>query len=141
MGDPEILKELGISPSDDNQDESLDLAQLPAESAEERLSRIEEKAMKMALADDSSPRNSRSRSRSRSKSRPPNLDTVMEKSREEVEEARFYIMPSLDTIKESPSTASMAGMLQAGFSSASINTVLQASHSTSSMQKDITETM
>ncbi len=137
--DPELLAELGISPSPSKEgsEAPLDLTKLPSESAEDRLSRIEERAMKMALEDDSIPSKSRSRSRSRSKSRPPNLDTVMEKSKEEVEEAKFYVAPSLDTIKESPSTASMMGMLQTGFSSTSINTVLQGSQSTSSMQKEL----
>ena len=137
--DPELLAELGISPSPSKEgsEAPLDLTKLPSESAEDRLSRIEEKAMKMALEDDSISSKSRSRSRSRSKSRPPNLDTVMEKSKEEVEEAKFYVAPSLDTIKESPSTASMMGMLQTGFSSTSINTVLQGSQSTSSMQKEL----
>merc|ERR1712098_510586 len=44
--------------------------------------------------------------------------------------------PSLDTIKESPSTASMLGMLQGGPSSASVNTVLQGSQSTTSITKE-----
>ena len=137
--DPELLAELGISPSSSKEgsETPLDLTKLPSESAEDRLSRIEEKAMKMTLEDDSISSKSRSRSRSRSKSRPPNLDTVMEKRKEEVEEAKFYGAPSLGTIKESPSTASMAGMLQTGFSSTSINTVLQGSHSTSSIQKEL----
>merc|ERR1712037_1096387 len=42
-----------------------------------------------------------------------------------------------DTIKESPSTASMAGALQGGLSSASVNTVLQASQSTTSVPGEI----
>merc|ERR1712228_1108836 len=79
-----------------------------------------------------------SRSRSRSRSRPPSLDTVMEQKKEEILEARFYgLQPSLDTIKESPSTASMLGMLQGGMSSASINTVLQGSQSAASVLKEI----
>ena len=84
----------------------------------------------------------KSRSRCRSRSRPPNLDTVIEKSHEEKAEAKYYeekgfmALPSLDTIKESPSTASMAGVLQGGFSSTSVNTVLQASQSSASVHRD-----
>merc|ERR1711963_138200 len=98
--------------------------------------RIEEKAAGIVIEEDLVPR--KSRSRSRSKSRPPNLETVQEQKREEIiQAAKFYgIQPSLDTIKESPSTASMLGMLQGGMSSASLNTVLQASQSTSSIPKE-----
>merc|ERR1712106_339638 len=141
--DPEILKELGLASSADEgpvPTEQLDLSLLPTETAEERLSRIEEKASKIVIEDDSVARKSRSRSRSRSKSRPPNLDTVIEQKKEEIMEARFYgLQPSLDTIKESPSTASMLGVLQGGFSSASVNTVLQGSLSTSELHKDLKE--
>merc|ERR1712179_482066 len=77
-------------------------------------------------------RKSRSRSRSRSKSRPPNLDTVVEQRKEEESQARYYdrLACGLDTIKESPSTASMLGALQGGLSSASVNTVMQANSTT-----------
>merc|ERR1711874_546807 len=140
--DPEILKELGLAPENKegvDTTETLDLSLLPTETAEERMSRIEEKANKMVIEDDQ-PRKSRSRSRSRSKSRPPNLDTVVEQKKEEILEARFYgLQPSLDTIKESPSTASMLGVLQGGVSSASVNTVLQGSSSTAELHKDLKE--
>merc|ERR1712098_340567 len=57
---------------------------------------------------------------------------------EALEAARFYgIQPSLDTIKESPSTASMLGVLQGGVSSASVNTVLQGSASSAEVHKEI----
>merc|ERR1712029_1050881 len=140
--DPEILKELGLDEKDespkDKTVEEMDLSQLPDETPEERMKRIEEKAAGIVIEEDLVPRKSRSRSRSRSKSRPPNLETVQEQKREEIiQAARFYgIQPSLDTIKESPSTASMLGMLQGGPSSASVNTVLQGSQSTSSIIKD-----
>ena len=148
--DPEILKELGIDIGEADQPtkevegdkESFDLTQLPVETTLERMSRIEEKAMKITLEDDVVQRKSRSRSRSRSKSRPPNLDTVLEQSSEEKEAARYYdtiAMPSLDTIKESPSSASVLGVLQGGISSASVNTVLQASQSSASVQREIEE--
>ena len=144
--DPDILKELGISTGDTvdkSSNEQFDLDQLPVETTMERMSRIEEKALKIALEEDIVPRKSRSRSRSRSKSRPPGLDTVIEKSKEEKAEAKYYeekglmALPSLDTIKESPSTASVAGLLYGGFSSASINTVLQGSQSSASVHKDL----
>merc|ERR1712029_469649 len=140
--DPEILKELGLDEKDespkDKTVEEMDLSQLPDETPEERMKRIEEKAAGIVIEEDLVPRKSRSRSRSRSKSRPPNLETVQEQKREEIiQAAKFYgIQPSLDTIKESPSTASMLGMLQGGMSSASLNTVLQASQSTSSIPKE-----
>merc|ERR1712106_1106017 len=143
--DPEILKELGLAPETEEgttNSEKLDLSLLPTETSEQRLSRIEEKANKMVIEDDTTRTSkSRSRSRSRSKSRPPNLDTVKELKKEEVIEAyKFYgLQPSLDTIKESPSTASMLGVLQGGISSASINTVLQGSASTSELHKDLKE--
>merc|ERR1712002_1070659 len=97
--DPEILKELGLTSENDkgsDNNEKLDLSLLPTETAEDRLSRIEEKANKIVIEEEPE-RKSRSRSRSRSKSRPPNLDTVVEQKREEVlEAARFYgIQPSL----------------------------------------------
>merc|ERR1711899_542871 len=62
-------------------------------------------------------------------------DTVKEQKKEEImEAAKFYgILPSLDTIKESPSTASMLGMLQGGMSSATLNTVLQECHPAASI--------
>merc|ERR1712106_1237608 len=141
--DPEILKELGLAPETEDgtaDNEKLDLSLLPTETAEQRLSRIEEKANKMVIEDDTARTSkSRSRSRSRSKSRPPNLDTVKELKKEEVIEAyKFYgLQPSLDTIKESPSTASMLGVLQGGISSASINTLLQGSASNSELHKDL----
>merc|ERR1712106_960683 len=141
--DPEILKELGLAPETEDgtaNNEKLDLSLLPTETSEQRLSRIEEKANKMVIEDDTARTSkSRSRSRSRSKSRPPNLDTVKELKKEEVIEAyKFYgLQPSLDTIKESPSTASMLGVLQGGISSASINTLLQGSASTSELHKDL----
>merc|ERR1712106_1166257 len=141
--DPEILRELGLAPETEEgtaNTEKLDLSLLPTETAEQRLSRIEEKANKMVIEDDTTRTSkSRSRSRSRSKSRPPNLDTVKELKKEEVIEAyKFYgLQPSLDTIKESPSTASMLGVLQGGISSASINTVLQGSSSNSELHKDL----
>merc|ERR1712179_185064 len=138
--DPEILKELGLTSECDkgsDNKEKLDLSLLPTETAEDRLSRIEEKANKIVIEEEPE-RKSRSRSRSRSKSRPPNLDTVVEKKKEEILEARYYgIQPSLDTIKESPSTASMLGVLQGGVSSASVNTVLQGSASTAEVHKDL----
>ena len=138
--DPEILKELGLTSETDkgpDDKEKLDLSLLPTETAEDRLSRIEEKANKIVIEEEPE-RKSRSRSRSRSKSRPPNLDTVVEKKKEEILEARYYgIQPSLDTIKESPSTASMLGVLQGGVSSASVNTVLQGSASTAEVHKDL----
>merc|ERR1739842_288720 len=58
---------------------------------------------------------------------------------EEESQARYYdrLACGLDTIKESPSTASMAGALQGGLSSASVNTVLQASQSTTSVPGEI----
>merc|ERR1719232_2000288 len=136
--DPEILKELGLDEKDespkDKTVEEMDLSQLPDETPEERMKRIEEKAAGIVIEEDLVPR----KSRSRSKSRPPNLETVQEQKREEIiQAAKFYgIQPSLDTIKESPSTASMLGMLQGGMSSASLNTVLQASQSTSSIPKE-----
>merc|ERR1712045_1045554 len=123
---------MGSSGNNENGKETveMDLSQIPEETAEERMKRIEEKASGIVIEEDLVPRKSRSRSRSRSKSRPPNLDTVKEQKKEEILEARFYgIQPSLDTIKESPSTASMLGMLQGGMSSASVNTVLQGSQS------------
>ena len=144
--DPDILKELGISTGDTmykSSNEQFDLDQLPVETTMERMSRIEEKALQIALEEDIVPRKSRSRSRSRSKSRPPGLDTVIEKSKEEKAEAKYYeekglmALPSLDTIKESPSTASVVGLLYGGFSSASINTVLQGSQSSASVHKDL----
>merc|ERR1712066_603355 len=143
--DPELLKELGIGEGQDAESQTpvpenaeMDLSQIPEETTEERMKRIEEKASGIVIEEDIVPRKSRSRSRSRSKSRPPNLDTVKEQKKEEILEARFYgIQPSLDTIKESPSTASMLGMLQGGMSSASINTVLQGSQSTASVLKEI----
>merc|ERR1712173_526747 len=94
-----------------------------------------EKASGIVIEEDLVPRKSRSRSRSRSKSRPPNLDTVKEQKKEEImEAAKFYgILPSLDTIKESPSTASMLGMFQGGMSSATLNTVLQECHPAASI--------
>ena len=143
--DPDILKELGITPGNATNDEQptelFDLDQLPVETTLQRLSRIEEKALQIALEDDIVPRKSRSRSRSRSKSRPPGLDTVIEKSKEEKAEAKYYAekgfmaLPSLDTIKESPSTASVAGLLYGGFSSTSVNTVLQGSQSSASVHQ------
>merc|ERR1719309_1564580 len=64
----------------------------------------------------------------------------MEQKKEEENQARYYDRMaagcSLDTIKESPSTASMAGILAGGLSSASVNTVL-ASPSTSSVPGDV----
>merc|ERR1712079_59535 len=138
--DPEILKELGLEESPGNNENGkeaveMDLSQIPDETAEERMKRIEEKASGIVIEEDLVPRKSRSRSRSRSKSRPPNLDTVKEQKKEEImEAAKFYgILPSLDTIKESPSTASMLGMLQGGMSSASLNTVLQECHPAASI--------
>merc|ERR1712152_54138 len=103
------------------------------------MKRIEEKASGIVIEEDIVPRKSRSRSRSRSKSRPPNLETVKEQKKDEtIEAARFYgIQPSLDTIKESPSTASMLGMLQGGMPSASVNTVLQGSQSAASVLKEV----
>ena len=55
------------------------------------------------------------------------------------EEKSLLATPSLDTIKESPSTTSVAGLLYGGFSSASINTVLQASTSCTSVKKELEE--
>merc|ERR1711875_185016 len=134
------MGELGLtSETDKGSDDKgkLDLSLLPTETAEDRLSRIEEKANKIVIEEEPE-RKSRSRSRSRSKSRPPNLDTVVEKKKEEILEARYYgIQPSLDTIKESPSTASMLGVLQGGVSSASVNTVLQGGASTAEVHKEI----
>merc|ERR1711953_342729 len=146
--DPDLLKELGIGEGEDGDSKTpvpthegnaeLDLSQIPEETTEERMKRIEEKASGIVIEEDIVPRKSRSRSRSRSKSRPPSLDTVKEQKKEEILEARFYgIQPSLDTIKESPSTASMLGMLQGGMSSASVNTVLQGSQSAASVLKEI----
>merc|ERR1711953_1143744 len=143
--DPELLKELGIGEAEDGESKTpvpppgeLDLSQIPEETTEERMKRIEEKASGIVIEEDIVPRKSRSRSRSRSKSRPPSLDTVKEQKKEEILEARFYgIQPSLDTIKESPSTASMLGMLQGGMSSASVNTVLQGSQSAASVLKEV----
>merc|ERR1711915_912268 len=134
--DPDLLKELGLAQVDDesgkSSDEKLDLSLLPTETAEERLNRIEEKASKMVIEDDPIARKSRSR--------PPSLDTVMEQKKEEILEARFYgLQPSLDTIKESPSTASMLGVLQGGVSSASVNTVLQGSASNTEVNKSMIE--
>merc|ERR1711974_283964 len=59
--------------------------------------------------------------------------------KEEESQARYFdrLACGLDTIKESPSTASMAGALQGGLSSASVNTVLQASMSTTSVPGEI----
>merc|ERR1711874_966576 len=53
--DPEILKELGLAPENNegvDTTETLDLSLLPTETAEERMSRIEEKANKMVIEDD-----------------------------------------------------------------------------------------
>merc|ERR1719232_1286220 len=140
--DPEILKELGLDEKDESPKDKtvleMDLSQLPDETPEERMKRIEEKASGIVIEEDIVPRKSRSRSRSRSKSRPPNLETVKEQKKDEIiEAAKFYgILPSLDTIKESPSTASMLGMLQGGMSSASVNNMLQESMSAVSLNKD-----
>merc|ERR1711874_85756 len=104
-------KELGIGEVEDGDSKTpvpthegnaeLDLSQIPEETTEERMKRIEEKASGIVIEEDIVPRKSRSRSRSRSKSRPPNLDTVKEQKKEEIiEAAKFYgILPSLDTIK------------------------------------------
>ena len=142
--DPEILKELGLGEGSEEKSKDtkevleMDLSQLPEETTEERMRRIEEKASGIVIEEDIVPRKSRSRSRSRSKSRPPNLETVKEQKKDEIiEAAKFYgILPSLDTIKESPSTASMLGMLQGGMSSASVHNMLQESVSAASLNKD-----
>merc|ERR1711874_376574 len=132
MGGGEAENKTPVPESDGNAE--LDLSQIPEETTEERMKRIEEKASGIVIEEDIVPR----KSRSRSKSRPPSLDTVKEQKKQEILEARFYgVQPSLDTIKESPSTASMLGMLQGGMSSASVNTVLQGSQSAASILREV----